>query len=313
MGVATVLTQRAGSLAASLQRLRALVLLAGSVRSGRFTTAIARPIYQLPVENGVSLLDLWRRQAAELARQYGAPATDVRVMIDRASPEPTQPQNGRDLAPARIERDPMEFRGTGGVLRDLSLGYQDEDLLLVANVAQVLLEPLAELWADLAAAAADVSIISHGDGIPSGLLLVRCGALRQLPEAGFIDMKEQALPAIAASHPVAVVQRQNATAMPVRSLPQYIQALRRYHRQIAGKMHESAFEEDWETAFSIVEDGAVIDSTARLHDSVVLQGGIVESGGVVVHGVVCPGGVVRQGRMVVDELVAPANGGRNRS
>jgi hypothetical protein len=315
MEAATILTNRPGAVAASLQRLRALVLLAGAVRPTRFASAIGRPIFDLPQEADCTILDAWRNQTAALADHVGIGSLSVRVMIDRATPDPqSQPAPRSALAPARIERDPQDYRGTGGVLHDLAADYADNDLLLVANAAQVLLEPLRSLVSDLAATGADVSIVSHDDGTASGLMLVRCGALRKLPAAGFIDMKEQALPAIAAAHRVTVVHRATPSALPVRTLDGYIQALACHHRRKAGKAAASSpFEENLEPAFALVESGAQVEPTARLHDAVVLAGGRVEAGAVLVHSVVCPGGVLRRGRMVIDDLVSRATNGRTRS
>jgi hypothetical protein len=67
MGIATVAQENAADSAACLHRLRALVLLAGAMRPGRFAGGIGRPVFQLPVESGLTLLDMWRREAAELA------------------------------------------------------------------------------------------------------------------------------------------------------------------------------------------------------------------------------------------------------
>lgn len=314
MGVATILTKQPGGALASIHRLRALVLLAGSVRPTRLAAGIGRPLFELPLESNCTILDAWRREAAELAQHFGLPQINVRVLIDRGTPDPTsQPAAARDLAPARIERDPVDYRGTGGVLHDLAEEYADNDLLVVANAAQILLEPLKDLVSDLAATCGDVSIVSHDDGTASGLLLVRCGAVRELSENGFIDLKEQALPAIAESHRVSVVHRPTASAMPVRMLPGYIEAMRRYHQRKAGRaVASSAFEESWESSFDIVESGAEVDPSVRLHDSVVLAGGRAEAGAVLVHSVLCRGAVLRAGAMKIDDVLAPGRNGRPR-
>ena len=68
-------------------------------------------------------------------------------------------------------------------------------------------------------------MVSHEDGTPSGLMLVSCRALRLIPARGFVDMKEQALPLIAAKYDVRVMHRRRPTGLPVRSLTDYIQAL----------------------------------------------------------------------------------------
>jgi hypothetical protein len=206
-----------------------------------------------------------------------------------------------------VERDLSPYRGTGGVLRDLSAEYGDEDVLLVANAAQALLLPLPDLALALADFNADVSLISHADGTPSGLMLVRCQALRQLSQSGYVDMKEQALPAIAKAFKVTHLYQSSATGLPIRTLEEYIAALQRRYRLSQGKpLPNDPFAEDRRATFAIVEKGAEIDLEARVHDSVVLTGAVVEAGAVVVRSIVCPGGTLAAGDTAIDSLVMNA-------
>jgi hypothetical protein len=116
-------------------------------------------------------------------------------------------------------------------------------------------------------------------------------------------MKEQALPAIASKFEVKVLHARRATGVPVWSLTDYISALRQHHTKRLGRRLIDPLAEDWKPAFSIVEEGATVDPTARIHDSVVLKGGVVEAGALVVRSVVCDGGIVRRDATVVDEFV----------
>jgi hypothetical protein len=313
MGVFAVTSERTEREIALPEKLRALVLLGGSVRPGRLISSIGRPVFDLPHRTGYTILDGWRREATNLARLSGAEALPVRVMLDRAAsytPSPAS-QAAIGMAQVQVERDPFDYRGTGGVLRDLAAGYADDDLLVVANAAQVMLASLAQVVENLAETDGDVSIASNLDGTASGLWLIRCASLRELPASGFVDMKEQALPAIAKRHRVTVVHYDEPAAVPVRSLADYIDALRRNHRGAAGRAAATdPFAEDWEPSFGIAEDGALVDPSARLHDSVVLRGGRVEADAVLVHSIVCPGGVVRRGQTIVDDLVTAGNGRR---
>lgn len=280
-------------------------MLAGSVSPGKMLPRIGRSLFELPLEKDRTILDVWRREAVEVAGNFGLSALPVRVLIDRGSPEPLAPAGpSSGLAPVTIERDPRELRGTGGVLRDISAGYDDDDVLIVANAAAVPMVPLREVVEALLATEGDVSIVSHNDGTPSGIMLVRCEALRVLPEMGFVDLKEQGLPSIAASHRVTVVRYAQATSIPVRTTAGYIAALRSHHLRLRGDAKVAdPYAEEWEAAFAIVEDGASVDPGARLHDAVVLKGGRVGSGAMVVQSLICPGGIVRRGATVVDELV----------
>lgn len=292
--------------------LRGLVLLAGSVRPRPLTTLIGRAVCHLPLEPHCSVVEDWYRQARQVAALAPSGRLSVHVMVDRGNTQwvDTTPATD-DAAPVYIMRDPVEYRGTGGVLHDLARQFEDDDLLLVANAAQVLTESLAELAVRLAETQGDIAIISHGNGVPSGLSLVRCGALRDLPPEGFVDFKEQALPAISATHRVTVLELEQPSGLPVRTLKEYIDALRHHHQTQAGREHQpDPYAEDWDSAFSIVEDGATVNASARIHESVVLKGGRVEADAVVVRSIVCPGGVVRRGTMSVEELASPRGDGR---
>src|SRR5258706_670716 len=297
MRVLTVIPKRPSS--RPLAHLRAMVLLGGSVRPGLFGTAIGRLVFQLPLEANCTILDSWAKEARELA-SLAEQVVSVRVMIDKAAAQPLLIANGNNV---EIERDPFDFRGTGGVLRDLASQYSPDDFLLVANAAQILCEPLADLASNLAAMGGDVSIVSHVDGTHSGLMLVRCGALNSIPAEGFVDMKEQALPAIAKEHRVTVLHRRHPSAVPVRTLGDYITALRQHHQLQAGKIASlHPFAETWEPAFSIVEEGATVDPSAKVHDAVVLRGGRAEAGSVAGQSIVCPGGVLKRNQGQIDTL-----------
>jgi hypothetical protein len=187
----------------------------------------------------------------------------------------------------------------------MAANYHDDDLILVANAAQILLDPLVSLAASLDQKRGDITVISHRDGTPSGMMLVSCKTLRLIPSTGFVDMKEQAMPLIAQSYAVEVVHRRRPTGLPIRSVVDYLTALRFYHMRKAGKVLADPLAEDWQPAFAIIEDGAVIDPSARVHDSVILRGGVVESGATLVRSVVCPSAIVRKDRTIVDDFIRP--------
>jgi exopolysaccharide biosynthesis WecB/TagA/CpsF family protein len=293
-------------LPAMLLGIKAVVLLGGAVRTSKLTAAIERSILDLPLEDGWSILAHWQQDAAKLRKLIGADRLQVRVVVDHASSEPSTPDS-RDGIQVCVERDSSSYRGTGGVLRDLATQYEDGDVLLVANAAQALLSPLCELTRSLAEMEGDVSLVSHADGSPSGLMLVRCRALRKVPSAGYVDMKEQALPAIARDFKVNHLYQTSATGMPIRTLQEYISALQRRYRLSQGQVVSSdPFAEDHHPTFALAESGAIIDPEARVHDSVVLEGAVVEAGAVVVRSIVCPGGTLAAGETAIDSLVMNA-------
>jgi hypothetical protein len=196
-----------------------------------------------------------------------------------------------------VELDPHEYRGTAGILRDVSIGYDDDDYIVVASAAQILLEPVEKLVCELASSANDISLVAHDDGTPCGLMLIRCGCLGAIPAIGYIDFKEQALPEIAKHYSVHVVRRVRASGLPIRTLENYIDALKAYRKVLAGNGDHCA-EEDGYSLFEIVEDGAVVNHCSRLHDSIVLRGGRVEGESVLFRSLVGPNAVVRQKTLV---------------
>lgn len=287
----------------SLSRLKALVLLGGSVRPTALGLATGRSVLDLPLDANGSVFNGWLDQAAELRRLLALDALPVRVMVNQNSPDPSS-ADARHFGAFRVERDLSEYRGTGGVLHDLAREYADDDLILVANAAQILMDPLATVVTALHRTGGDVTVVSHEDGTPSGIMLVSCKTLRQVSESGYVDMKEQALPEIATRCDVRVLERRRPTGLPIRTLEDYIQALRYHHRRSSGK--KSAVDplaEDWNPTFSLIEPGAQVDPASRVHDSVVLKDAVVEAGAVLVRSVVCPGGFLRRDKTAVETFV----------
>lgn len=286
----------------SLSKLRGFVLLGGSVRQTPLGGAIGRSVLDLPVDAGGSILNHWLDQARGVAQIAGLEKLPVRILVDRSSPEPVTAAV-HHYGTFRVERDSSEYRGSGGVLRDLAKEYADDEYLLVANAQQVLLDALPIIATALDRKHGDITLLSHRDGTPSGIMLIACKTLREISDTGFVDMKEQALPAIASKFDVKVLHARRPTGVPIWSLADYVAALRQHHSKRSGRRITDPLAEDWQPMFSIVEDGASVDRSARIHDSVVLKGATVEAGALVVRSVVCPGGIVKRDTTAVDEFV----------
>jgi hypothetical protein len=287
-----------------------LVLLGGAVRASELSVATERSVLDLPLDECGTILNHWLQHARDVAFWAALEKLPVRIKVNQNAFEPRSAE-ARFFGTLRVERDLSDFRGTGGVLRDLVCDYDDEDLLLVANAAQVLLDPLAAITEALARVGGDVSVVAHEDGTPSGMMLLKCKTLKLIPARGFVDMKEQGLPLIAAKYDVRVLRRRRPTGLPVRSLSDYISALRLHHRDKTGRPQSSdPLAEDWGPTFSLIEPGASADHSARVHDSVVLSGARVEPGAVLVRSVVCPGVIVGRDRTIADTIVTGMEGRR---
>jgi hypothetical protein len=286
-------------------RLRGLVLLGGGVRPTPLAMSLSRNVLDLPVGKGKTVLTRWLDEGAIVAQMLGMDHLPVRLLLDRGAPEPLSA--GMTVSDHyRLERDTAEYRGTGGLLANIAVDYDDDDTILMGNAAQILLDPLSALLASLKRTRGVVSLIGHRDGEPSGLMLITCRALRLIPSVGFVDMKEQALPIIASSYDVRVVQCRRPTGLSIRTLSDYIAALRALHQPIRATATDP-WAEDWKSTFAIVEPGAAVSPSARIHDSVVLAGASVEAGAVVVRSVVA--GTVRRDRKAVDQCVGRSGKG----
>lgn len=293
-----------------ISRLRGLVLLGGAVRASELSLATERSVLDLPLDQHGSILNHWLQHARDVAGWASLDKLPVRIKVNQNAFEPRS-ADSRYFGAFRVERDLSEFRGTGGVLHDLTGDYEDEDLLLVANAAQVLLDPLTALTESLAQVGGDVSVVAHDDGTPSGMMLLKCKTLRLLSPRGFVDMKEQGLPLIASKYDVRVLRRRRPTGLPIRSLADYIGALRIHHRDKTGRPQPTdPLAEDWGPTFSLIEPGASADHSARVHDSVVLSGARIEPGAVLVRSVVCPGVIVGRDRTIADTIVTGLEGRR---
>jgi len=310
--------QRDGEHAASaagieaLSGLRAVVLLAGSVRANPLRKAANRCVLEMPIGRHRTVLDSWREHVVDMAERCRIAGLPVRIVVDRTANlgEQAWDEGGCEL---RVEQDPSDYRGTGGLLADIAREYGDGESLLVLHASQLLFEPLSDIAAGLAETKSDVAISCASDGTPSGLMLIRCGCLRSLNPVGFVDLNEQALPAIAARHDVRVVRYDRPIGMSMRTLEGYLDTLREYHRHASGRLERrDHFAEQWQPTFGLIEDGAWVHETSVVHDSVVLSGGRVEAGAVVVRSVVCPAGVVGRDRSVVDQIVAPGGAANRR-
>lgn len=285
-----------------LKQIRAVVILGGSVRQTNLAKGLQRSVLNLPIENEFSVIDQWTDGLQRLCTLIGRDSLDVRIIVNKQAIMPVVPQISGPIQ-LSLEEDPADYRGTGGILKDIAGDYDQEDYLLVANGAQILLQPFEQTANELAELEAEVSLVSHGDGIPSGFFLLRVSAFKEIPTAGFHDLKEQCLPTIAKSHVVKVREYDQATGLSIRTLDDYIGALRYYHRKLSGYQGVDPFGEDWRSSFSIVEPGATVSEQAQLVDAVVLRNAKVSGNAVIVRSIVGAGANVPSGRQVIDHLV----------
>jgi NDP-sugar pyrophosphorylase family protein len=289
-----------------LRRVRAVILLDGTVRRSTFAEAIDRSLLELPICAGRLVLDLWREHVVSMRNALQIDKLPCRIVVGRTTRPPALRWQDQQ-AGMSVEMDPSDLRGTGGVLRDLAEEYDEDDTLLVANAAQLLVEPLHVLASAAGERGGDVTVAANGDGTPSSFALLSCRALRQLPDVGFVDLKEQGLPLMASKFEVTTLWRSTAYGLPIRTPRDYLAAVRAHHRLAAGDTpHDQPFDERWRRNFAMVEEGAAVAPDATLHDAVVLRGAKVAAGALVADSVICARAVVRSRENVVRRLVGAA-------
>lgn len=294
---------------ADTSRIGSVILLAGAVGSGELEECTGRARLDLPITSGQTVGRQWvHALEAVAARGLFAHADVVRkVMLDHkaidVSLEESRRRNELDL---RLERDPNEFRGTGGVLHDIAKDFDDDSFMLVGFGPQVLLTPLEDVVEMMLGEDADVVLVTDRTHAPVPLALIRPKVLRNLPEIGFVDFKEQALPGISKDFRVKAIRFDEPVSLPIRTRANYIDAIRVYHRRHAGITDKHHIPERWQRTFAIVDSDASVDQSACIHDSVVLKGARIEPGAVVIRSVVGQGSVVGRNKSAVDQCVGTA-------
>ncbi len=290
--------------------LRAVILLAGRVGRNEFADGVGRSVLDLPVDVSSTVLDRWIETLDQFATAFALPKIHLRVAVDRTGALPaSRACEGHPRVEMEVVRDPEEYRGTAGLVKDLTKGYGENDQILVATANQIHREPLRDVFQVLWRGDESVSIVPHDGGEFAGVFLLRCARLCDVSDVGFVDLKEQAIPSARGKEPLFVKRRAPGSTLPIRTLGEYIRALRIIHSEPnSGSIissPEDPFAETWEPVFSIVEPLAEVMPGAVLQDSVVLAGGRVEAGAVVTRSVVCAGGVVRRGQCVLESIVTP--------
>ena len=288
--------------------LRAVILLAGRVGRNPLADGVVRSVLDLPVGSERTVLDVWSERFGALVGAFGLPRLEVVVAVDRNGTLPRLPQPGKHAGvDFTIVRDSSEYRGTAGVVKDLTREYDEDARVLVVTGNQILREPLADVFAAFGDAGEGVSVVPHAGSDLAAMFLLRCGRLREVADVGFVDLKEQAIPATRDREALSVARRPADSTLPIRTLREYIGALRAIHAVSdvpgAATATGNPFAESWKPMFSIVEPGAYVSPGAVLQDAVVLSGGFVEEGAAVARSVVCEHGVVPKGRCVVEKIV----------
>lgn len=301
-GVATV-QRGAPPIAAS-------VLLAGGLRPSPLVRASGRSALDLYLTPTKTALALWVDRLGGLAAAGGGRAP-IRVLHDANNPAPTLAATG-EIPGLSIEREPGQYRGPAGVLRDVCADYDPDLPVLVCDASRFLDGELDEMLQEHALRKADITVACDAESAPVGVYLVRCAALALAPRNGFMDLKEQLLDkALSAGKGIWVHRLGQRRSFPLRTRAQFLRAARAANGRSVDDAREidvfsDAVARGGEPPWSVVASDAEVGANAVVVDSVVMPGAVIGAGSVVARCVVCPGSRIEPGASVVDAVITGA-------
>lgn len=291
-------------------RLDACILLAGGLVPSPLAKLTRRLTLELWLTAQRTVFGHWCDVFDRMAGDAGIERPCIRVVHGGPPYEPTH-----ILADERFDvrtiAEPDAYRGPAGVLRDVTRKDEPDSIILFAEAARYIAGSLTQLLRDWSASEPDILIAQAPDGTPAGIMLMRASALGTVPEAGYMDIKEQWIPRCIAEGMVvrASTTTRHFMPFPLRTREQFLSASAvavgrscPIHESppVLGPLRPLARTLD---KTRIAEDARVARD-AIVADAIVMPGAKVGPGAIVVRSLVCPGAVVPAGAVVVDDVVA---------
>ena len=284
------------------------ILLAGGLVPSPLAKETKRLTLELWLTAHQTVFGRWCDLLDHLAEQAGVGRPNIRVVHSGPPYEPTHSLTDERFE-VRTIAEPDEFRGPAGVLRDVTRKDDPDSLILVAEGARYIAGSLVHLMQDWNLYEPDILISCSPDGSPAGIMLMRCSALANVPDAGYMDIKEQWLPrCIAEGLNVRTSATLNFMPFPLRTREQFLSASSVAVGQscpindsppVLGPLRPLTRTLDK----TRIADDAQVARDAIVADAVVMPGAKVGAGAIVVRSLVCPGAVVPAGAVVVDSVV----------
>ncbi|MEO1510672.1 MAG: hypothetical protein AAFU70_01240 [Planctomycetota bacterium] len=289
------------------------ILLAGGLVPSPLVEDARCPSLELSLTARQTVFDRWCDVLFDATVGDRDPLERPRLQVVHSGP-PYRPR--RDFQDPRFEvvtqEEPGSFRGPGGVLRDVTESYGDDDILLVAEAARYIAGGLCQFIADWARLRPDILMACHPGGEPAGLMLVRRGSLELVPSEGFMDVKEQWLPKVVrAGLKVWTSETRDFQPYPLRTREQFLRA-----SAVAAGLTANAAEPPSVLGPPRVLGGGIdksrVAQTARvapgavIADAIVMPGAVIGTGAIVVRSIVCPDAVIEDNAEVVDRIIPAA-------
>jgi len=282
------------------------VMLAGGIRSCPLERALGVSVLDLPIDGSRTLAEGWLESVGGLNRPGLEPPRMV-ITLGSGTSESVGVREGAGIS-LEVKRDRDEYRGPAGAVKDAA-GDVDacDDVLICEAGMWGPLDLRSLLWAhrDLEA---DVTVCRNPDGSPSGVYLARGWTLGLIQSRGFIDLKEQWFTKARGNGASIRVFDCGVPGMrSVRTRESYLEVCRlgiAEESESVGDIFVSG--SGASSRWSVVGEGARVDPSALVSESVLMPGAEVEADSVVVRSVVGPGVRVRRGQQLIDAVAGRA-------
>lgn len=271
------------------------ILFGSTIKPTPLQKALHRPALALPITDDQTLLDQWLNTLSGLATLH-----EVRVILNNEADAQAVAVASRTIAtrttPVSVRPAPAAWRGLGGTLHDV-VGDLNSDQLVLAIEANRC--PTADLGAIVAPLTDEVDGVvgMRSDQSPTGIYLLRQPVIEQVASVGFIDLKEQLIPALYDSGHRLRAAEIDIVHPRIDSRSAYLACVGDSEpRSVADCRTDGA---------CVIGPGAEIGEGVVVHNSVIFDGAIIGNGAVIVRSVLGPGADITSGATVVDQIIAP--------
>lgn len=273
----------------------AAVLIGGGLHASPLAERCGRSPLEMPSSDTGNILDVWSSVLDGVLGEDDSHDEIPKRWLLQRSEDPPLRMSAKAARAFRVVADRAILRGPGGALRDAVDPFEDDQLVLALEASCVPHQSLADAIAGASIDPERPATVIRGQGTQGiTLLVLRVDAIRRLPAAGYVDLKEQSLAKLCRGGPpgFTVVDRLGSSRITDRA--GYVQLL----RELATTSLPS-----WQPGFALVEKGAYVSPEAAFFDSVALDGARVAAGSTVIRSIVTAGAAVRPGESFTDAVV----------
>jgi len=288
-------------------------MLAGLLRPSPLREGIDIPALCLPMGRKGTLLDTWlnvmrRVPGLDDIRIVVNSKADLATVTKLASASTVTAEDGTPIS-IRTIAEPTAWRGTTGLVRDVTVDLKIEDIVIVIEAHCLPPESVRPVIDRLQPSRAGVVGISGLDQ-PSGVYALRIDAVRITPPNGYMDFKEQFLPRLTENGMRLTTARLSDRLVRLWDRESYLEAVHVSLDGSRGKDGEPRVSNQASVSssaaldgFCIVEPGAVVEDGAVVQDSVILAGATVGGGAIVSKTVVGQRATIAPRTVVVRQTI----------